>query len=387
MNEEVINKMKNSKMRDHHPFWIWESIMSTPRMLAECLTDPISSKVKNVAEKCIHKNVDKIFLLGTGSSFFATVAEKFAFETYAGIQTTSYLTTEFREYPPANFGDHSAVFFHSHSGGTKGDPETIQKVCDLGGYAVGITDIKESALAKCVDDAIIGPGGSKIELPATRTYSTSIFRMIQLAIELGKETRFQEVALKGEEQLKKVPDILENIVQKYAVEAPRIVKSLKNCRSFFVVGSGPNFATADEGALGFSQSSGVTSQAFQLENFLHGPIQTLRSDMGVILIAAPGPFQDRFLKTARACKIIGAKVALLLPEGLNPKPDCDVLIEFPAGIPELLTPLIYITPLWQIAYYFSLLGKGCHTDRLSMDKNEFKKAFSVIMEGDKKFVK
>lgn len=387
MNEEAIDTLINSKKREQHPFWIWESIMHTPKMLEECLLEPVYSQVKTVAEKCIRKHIDKIFLLGTGSSYFATVAEKFAFEVYAGIQTTSYLTTEFREYPPTNFDDRSAVFFHSHSGGTKGDPETVQKVRDFGGYAVGITDIKKSTLAKCVDDLIIGPGGSKIELPATRTYSTAIFRMIQLAIEIGKATPFQEVALKGEKQLKKAPEILENVAQKYAMEAPDVVDSLKSCRSFFVIGSGPNFATADEAALGFSQSSGAPGQAFQLENFLHGPIQTLSPDMGVILIAAPGPFQERFLKTAKACKIIGAKVVLMLPKGLNPKTNCDVLMEFPADIPELLTPLIYTTPLWQVAYYFSLLGKGCHTDRLSMDKPEFMKAFSVIMEGDKKFIK
>ncbi|MCD6577150.1 MAG: SIS domain-containing protein [Anaerolineaceae bacterium] len=387
MNEEAFEALKNKNKREHHPFWIWESIMSTPKMLEECLAEPTFNQVKKVADKCIQKKVNKIFLLGTGSSYFATVAEKFAFEAYAGIQTSNYLTTEFREYPPIGFDDHSAVFFHSHSGGTKGDPETVQKVRDLGRYTVGITDIKESPLARCVDDSIIGPGGPKIELPATRTYSTAIFRMIQLAIELGKETRFQKAALEGEKQLKKIPGILENIVHKYAVEAPKIVDSLKSCRSFIVIGSGPNFATADECALGFSQSSGVASQAFQLENYLHGPIQTLRPDMGVILIAAPGPFQERILKTAEACKIIGAKVALLLPEGLNIKIDCDVLMELPANIPELLTPLLYMTPLWQVAYYFSLLGKGTHTDRLAMDKPEFKKAFSVIMEGDKKFVK
>jgi len=386
MNKEAIETLKNSKERDHHPFWIWESIMSTPKMLGECLAEPVYSQIKIVADKCVQKQVDKIFLLGTGSSFFATVAEKFAFEAYTGIQTTSCLTTEFREYPPISFDDHSAVFFHSHSGSTKGDPETVQKVRDLGGYTVGITDIRESALAKCVDDLIIGPGGPKIELPATRTYSTTVFRMMLLAIELGKKTNFQEAALEGEKQLKMIPDILENIAQKYAVEAPDIVDSLKSCRSFFVIGSGPNFATADEGALGFSQSSGVTCQAFQLENFLHGPIQTLRPDMGVILIAAPGPFQERILNTAKACKIIGAKVALLLPEGLNLKFDCDMLMELPADIPELLTPLLYVTPLWQTAYYFSILGKGTHTDRLAMDKPEFKKAFSVIMEGDKRFV-
>ena len=387
MNEEAMDTLKNTKKRVQHPFWIWESIMNTPKMLGECYSEPVYGEVKHVAEKCIQKKVKKIFLLGTGSSYFATIAEKFAFEEFAGISTSNYLTTEFREYAPVAFDDQAAVFFHSHSGGTKGDPETVEMARDKGAYTIGITDIRESALAKSVEDVIIGPGGSKIELPATRTYSTAIFRMIQLAIEIGKNNTLRDVALEAENKLKEIPGLLEGVAERFAQKAPGIVDAIEDCKSFFVVGSGPNYATADEAALGLSQSGGIPSQAFQLENFLHGPIQTLRQGMGVVLIAAPGPFQERLVTTAKACKIIGAKVVLLLPEGFQPKPDCDILMEFPNQVPELLSPLVYMTPLWQIAYYYSLLGRGCDTDRLSMDEPEFIEAFSIIMAGDKKFVK
>jgi glucosamine 6-phosphate synthetase-like amidotransferase/phosphosugar isomerase protein len=110
--------------------------------------------------------------------------------------------------------------------------------------------------------------------------------------------------------------------------------------------------------------------------------------MGVILIAAPGPMQKRMINVAKACKTIGAKVVVLIPKRISEEISYDVLMEFPADIPELLTPLIYILPLWQIAYYFSLLGRtSCHTDRLSMDKPGFKKAFALLMAGDNKFIK
>jgi len=386
MNEDSMNNIKNSKRRDKHPFWIWESIMDTPKKLGECLSEPVSDQVRLVAEKCKNKKINKVFLLGTGSSYFAAIAEKFAFEQFSEVTASHYLTSEFREYIPKKFDNQSAVFFHSHSGGTKGDPETVQKVRDLGGYTVGITDIRESALDKSVDDSIIGPGGAKVELPATRTYATAIFRMLQLAIELGKGTPFHDKAMHGLDQLIKIPDVLETVAQKYAEASPGIVETLKECSSFFVIGSGPNYATADEAALGISQSSGIPSQAFHLENFLHGPIQTLRPNMGIVLIAAPGPFQERYFNTARACKAIGAKVVLMLPENTQSELDYDIKMEFPAGIPEVFTPLIYMTPLWQIAYYFSLYGRGCHTDRLAMDRPEFIKAFSMLMQGDKKFV-
>ena len=387
MNEEAMQNMKNAKRRDQHPFWIWESIMNTPKILSECLSGFTLEQVQQIAKKFQDKEINKIFLLGTGSSYFATIAEKPIFEAFAGIPTSTHLTTEFREYTPLTFDDHSAVFFHSHSGGTKGDPETVKKARDMGAYTIAVTDIPESTLAKSAEDMLIGPGGSKVELPATRTYSAAIFRMTQLAIELGKQSDKKSIAIKAEEQLKQVPQILSTVAEKYAALAPEFIEKLKECRSFFMVGAGGNYATADEAALGFSQSSGRPAQAFQLENFLHGPIQTLRKDIGVVLIAAPGPFQDRMLKTAQACKIIGSKVVLLYPDDLNLPIDFDVCVDFPSGLTELISPLVYMTPLWQLAYHFSLLGEGSHTDRLSMDKPEFKEAFAVIMAGDKKFVK
>ena len=387
MNEEAMQNMKNAKRRDQHPFWIWESIMNTPKILSECLGGFTLEQVQQIAKKFREKEINKIFLLGTGSSYFATIAEKPIFEAFAGIPASTHLTTEFREYTPLTFDDHSAVFFHSHSGGTKGDPETVKNARDKGAYTIAVTDIPGSALAKSAEDMLIGPGGSKVELPATRTYSAAIFRMTQLAIELGKQSDKKSIALKAEEQLKQVPQILSKVADKYAALAPEIIEKLKECRSFFMVGAGGNYATADEAALGFSQSSGRPAQAFQLENFLHGPIQTLRKDIGVVLIAAPGPFQDRMLKTAQACKIIGSKVILLHPDDLDLPIDFDVCMDFPSNLTELISPLVYMTPLWQLAYYFSLLGEGSHTDRLSMDKPEFKEAFAVIMAGDKKFVK
>jgi len=45
-----------------------------------------------------------------------------------------------------------------------------------------------------------------------------------------------------------------------------------------------------------------------------------------------------------------------------------------------------MVPLWQTAYHFSSLKRGSHPDRLSMDKPEFKEAFSYLMKKDEKWV-
>ena len=388
--------MKNDKQakaekfprRDQHPYYIWDSIMVIPEILKSCLSDDVLGQVKKVCEKMEQKKIDNIVLLGTESSFFVSLVLQFIFKKYTGISTQSFLTSEFSQYPPLTLNNRSAVFFHSHSGTTLGDLEAVEVVRKFGGYSIGVTNIPESDLAKNTDDVIIGPGGAKAALPATRAYTAALFRMTMLAAELGKSRAADSDIQELEKYINKLPDILDVVSKTFAEKSPGIVEAVKDCSAFILVGAGPNHPTAEEATLSFYQSTGLSAKAYKLENYLHGPIQALQPNMCVILIAAPGPWQKRMIDTAEACKIIGAKVVLMIPEGCKVDFKADVLMELPDDLPEMLTPLVYITPLWQIAYFYSLLGRSdVHTDRLSMDKPEFKKAISILMTGDKKFVK
>jgi glucosamine 6-phosphate synthetase-like amidotransferase/phosphosugar isomerase protein len=111
-------------------------------------------------------------------------------------------------------------------------------------------------------------------------------------------------------------------------------------------------------------------------------MQGLTADAGVIGIAPTAALQNRMFGLMAAARTIGAKTVLLAPEGTQ-APAVDYLVEMPAGIPDLISAVPYMVPLWQIGYHYGLLGKGTHPDRLSMDKPEFKEAFSYIMKEDK----
>jgi glucosamine--fructose-6-phosphate aminotransferase (isomerizing) len=369
---------KPVEIRNKHPYFIWESIMMIPEILGDCLKKDITDQLVKVTQEIQRRNIQHLFLIGTAAGYFSSIAERYAFEALSGIPATALITSEFSAYPPLDLNSNSAVFFHSHSGGTKGDPDVVQMVKDHHAYTVGVTDVQGSPLANCVDDVIIGPGGRKPEMPATRTYSSALYRMIHLAIMLGKAYGVDKVTPEYERQYREIPGVLKEFINKYEEKSHEDREVLEKCSAFFVIGSGPNYATACESAISFSQSLGVPAQAYPLRNFLHGPIQSLRKDMGVLLIAAPDPMQERMLLAAKVCKIIGAKVALVLPEGKEPPDDCDLLIKIPKIGFETLSPLLYITPLWQLAYQFSLLNRGGHPDRLAMDRPEFKKAISLL---------
>jgi glucosamine 6-phosphate synthetase-like amidotransferase/phosphosugar isomerase protein len=207
--------------------------------------------------------------------------------------------------------------------------------------------------------------------------------MSLLAIAIAKKCGNSTEAEKLENKLIDIPDLLREFIPEYEKDVPRYVEILKDCSAFFVVGYGPNIATVDEGALALAQCAGVPGISYEMENFIHGPIQALTKDMGVVGVAPGGPLQDRMLRMMMAAKRIGAKTMVLAPEGSEDMPYADVKVLIPNMLPDLLSPIVYIVPLWQTAYQFALLGKGGHPDRLMMDKPEFEKAFEYLMQKDK----
>ena len=384
MNEDAVKALnEEEKHRKSHPYWVWESVQMIPDLLGQCLDKKVTDQINKVVKVCIDKKINKIYLLGRGSSYFLTLANRYLFEELTGIPTICGVMNVFESYPPLSEEPHSVAFIHSHSGKSEGDPAIVEMIKKLGIYTVGITDIPGSDLAKAVDDCIIGPGGSKVELPATRTYATAMFRMMQFAVAYSEALGNKTDAKKYRSSLSRLPEQVKRFMSSYEPIAGLNVEKIKNCKSFLFIGFGPNLATADEGAMAFSQSACVPSQSFELENFIHGPMQALTKEMGVISIAPLGHLQDRMLRMTKAAKIIGATTILLAPQSATNLPDADVLISMPDDIPDLISPVAYMVPLWQTGYYFALLGRGGHPDRLSMDIPEFKEAFSYLMKKDK----
>jgi glucosamine--fructose-6-phosphate aminotransferase (isomerizing) len=370
--------------RAGHPYSIWDSMTRTPEMLEACLTEPIRGYIEHVADRLAELAPRRAFCAGTGSSGYASIVHAFALEELAKLSSSWHATSELGAYPPVHMGPESALILTSHSGRTIGDLWVVERARQRGTYTIGVTDISDSPLAQAVDDTIIGPGGRKAELPATRTYTAAIFRVLQLAASLAKRLGDLDVAATYEKGLRELPHILRAFLDDFSTQAGAYVDGLADVERYFVIGAGPNMSTAFEGALVLLQSTDAAAQAFHVEEMLHGPIQALRPGMCVVAVAAPGPLQEHILQSAQACRVIGATVLTIAPEDVPRLKEADMHISMPAQIPELLTPTLYIVPFWLIGYQFAL-ATGRDPDNLSRNKEEFKSAFRLLMPGDSRF--
>lgn len=384
MNEEMLKTLSDEeKRRKQHPYWIYESIQMIPEMLSGCLERGVKKQIDHVLDQLLERNIQKIIFTGRGSSFFLTLSLNYIFNDLTKTPTHSCLTNLLEIYHLQDLDARTAVFVHSTSGKSEGDKKVVGQAQAQGVYTIGVTDIPTSTLANTADDVIVGPGGAKVELPATRTYATALFRMSLLAIELAKRQGNDEGAEQYEKFLVKIPDLLKKSMPVWEKRATEIISKIETCTAFFVLGYGPNLSTADETALAFGQCGGIPTMPFELENFIHGPIQFLTKEMGVIAIANEGPLQDRMLRAAMAAKTIGANTFIITPESLGQLPYADAQLNIPDGIPEALSPIMTMVPMWQTAYELGRLERGGHPDRLSMDKEEFMAGMKYLMSQDK----
>jgi glucosamine 6-phosphate synthetase-like amidotransferase/phosphosugar isomerase protein len=358
--------------------------MGSPAVLEGCLAPEGKVQIDRAADKIAELNPEHIFLTGTGSSRFAGMVTEQALNELAGLPATVHSSTEFMAYPPVRLGPESIVIATSHSGVTPGDVRMIDFARSQGAYTFGITNDVNSDLAGAVHQVIIGPDTPILRLRTTRSYNGNIFRGLQLSIALGKRLGREARAQAYEKELENCPSRLDQCLKEYAITTSEMASVLLNSSMFFCVAAGPNMSTAYETALGFYQGSGAGARALQVEEYLHGSIQAITTDMCFVGIASPGLLQKRILEALGAARCIGTQTLVIAPEETPGTELADIVIAMPAEVPELLTPLIYTGPLWQIGYYFSI-HKGRDPDYMLMDDLAHKEALAELMPEGSQF--
>lgn len=357
--------------RTGHPYWVYETIMASGDVLASWGAEQQRRTVEETAATIVGRRPTYVFLAGTGSSHLAALAQTHAFHRIAGMAASPWVTSELRGYPPPHFDGSSLLMMNTHSGKSPADAKLVEEAKGRGVYTIGVTDVEDSPFAKACDRLLIGRDGSKREFPSTRTYASAIYRTLLLTAACARRSAPAARIGEYEESLARIPRVLKDFVTSFDAKAREMVPELADRTAYVVVSSGPNMSTAHEGAMGLTQGTGRPAAAYNVDEYLHGPVQSLGEGHCMVAIAPPGPFHAKLAASVRVARRIGARVLTVAPEGSEALAESDVRVAMPSGIPEVVTPVVYCAPFWLLGYYFSL-HFGLDPDSLSMDREAFR---------------
>jgi glucosamine--fructose-6-phosphate aminotransferase (isomerizing) len=364
-------ELVKTEKRTRHPYWVYETIMSCGDVLRSWHQEKQQRKIEEIAEAIVQRRPTHVFLAGTGSSHLAALAQSHALHQIADIPASAWVASELKGYPPPHFDRRALLMLNTHTGKSPLDVMLVEQSRDRGVYTIGVTDIEDSPFARACDSLLIGQDGPKKELPSTRTYSSAMYRTMLVAVACARRTGSPDSLREYQGPLGAIPGTVDAFLKGFDSRAKSTVAALGDSTAYFVVSSGPNMATAHEGAMGLTQGTGRPAAGYNVDEYMHGPVQSLGKGHCVVAIAPPGPFQAKIGGFARAARRIGAKVVMIAPEGSGALEEADVTVAMPGGIPEVITPVLYCAPFWLLGYYFSL-HYGRDPDNLSMDKDAFK---------------
>ena len=223
-----------------------------------------------------NRDIRRIYLLGHGSTSYATIAIKYLFVKFLGIDTSHDVATIFNHYEGFNKNidpKNVLLICPAATGRTKGPVLAAREARKNGIFVLGSGEYDDNILAKECDVFINKFTGDENAYVDTKGHSATLFLyalcIISTAYQLGK--------LSEDSYVKYMTD-LENIANQHKslvdycmnwYDAHRTM--VHQARMIRIVSYGINYATSMEASLKVTESTQKDAIGYDLEQYLHGP--------------------------------------------------------------------------------------------------------------------
>ena len=249
----------------------------------------------------------------------------------------------------------SCVVALSQSGQTPDVLEYVLRARARGAFTVAITNDPDSALAEAAEAVLPLAAGVENAVAATKTYTNQLAALALLAGHAaGRGTELAD-------GIRATAELQSALLPALEPRLSELATSLAFVGRMFVIGRGPEFATAREISLKLLETCRVAAEPLTATDLVHGPVAAIDGLFPVWTIAAA----DESLPAVREAStrareagalLIASGTAAAEIEGAN---HVIVVPEPPLG---LLTPLLSVVPGQLLAWALAQ-AKGLDPDR------------------------
>jgi len=299
----------------------------------------------------------EVFLVACGTSYHACLAASYMFSKLAFLGTYPVIASEFVEQHGKSVNIDSTILAVSQSGETADTLAAVNCARQRAATILGLTNAIGSTLTRVSRVYIGQQSGPEIGVAATKTFSSQLSVLAQLALRLAKKRGkvSQDEMDFLAERLQKIPDIVETIIETQEEKVKQIAKKYRDAKTFFFLGRGISTATAYEGRLKLMEIAYIPAIAFPAGESKHGPISLVEQGFPVVFICPKDDTRKTMIGNIMEMKARGATIVAIIEEGDEEiKKLADDYVEVPKDIPEVLSPIPFVIPLQLLAYYIAV---------------------------------
>ena len=358
---EVIDWTVEMAEKHGYPYFMLKEIHEQPEALRNTL------RVQDLYLDLITTFLDRareVYLAACGTSYHACIAAAQMFSKLAFRSARPIIASEFVQQCGDSISIDSTVLAVSQSGETADTLAAVMHASQRAATVLGLTNVIGSTLTRVSRAYICQQSGLEIGVAATKTYTSQLSALAEIAIRLGEKRG--KLALQEVKSIRKklleIPDVVQQVIDRQEEKIKKLAKKYKAKQWFFFLGRGMSTSVAEEGRLKLLEIAYVPSLAYPAGESKHGPISLIEKGFPIVFVCPNDSTHKEIIGNIVEMKTRGATIIAVIEEGDEEiKKLADDYVEVPKGVPEVLTPIPFVVPLQLFAYYMAI-ERECDPD-------------------------
>ena len=308
-------------------------------------------------------NLDRLLLIGCGTSHYAAKVAKYWFERYADLPVEVDIASEFRyRSPPLHGGD--AAIFISRSGETADTLAALRHVNRAERPTYAVVNAAESSMAREAEGVFLTRAGAEIGVASTKAFTSQLMVLAALAIKAGlvRERISEDEAGRLHWLLHEAPRRIADLLatEPFVAELAPVVSEAHNV---LFLGRGALYPIALEGALKLKEVSYIHAEGYAAGELKHGPIALVDHHTPVVTLAPDDDLLEKCAANMQEVAARGGRVLLFgAPRAVSElKEQATAALTLPEVDP-FIAPILYVVPLQLLAYHVAV-ARGTDVDQ------------------------
>ena len=361
------------EIRQRHPFLLIEDARAQPELMRQVIE--LRPELAALAQRLIDQGIRHVVFTGCGSAFHGAQFGSFLFRQWTGWTTESHDSLEFTHHWTQGH-EPTALILQSATGASAETLDAARHAADLGVQTLAITNTEDSALQLLCDDNICFPTEQRCG-PDVSVLTTRMMLLYLLGLEIGLATGAIDAHDASElgDAIAHLPDAAAQFLQEEDLNVSQIANALEDQQALFLVGGGPNWFSALEGALKVEEASSLLCKAYRPAEYAHNAIPVLSETIASVVIAPYGKSYQRLHDVVRTAQAARSPSLALVVEGDDTiAPDATFVIAVPGPVGELLMPPLAVIAFQLLGYYLGA-QRGYNPDSLRTDDLDHARAW------------
>ncbi len=320
--------------------WMTDCIDESAGVCKKMLKDR-DSIIAKLKELYLKKKYKKIILVGSGSSYNIAMSSKYAMEKFLNVKVETLTPIAFVNYDYKH-QEESLIICMSQSGRSTNTIAAIKKAQECGYDVAGISMVPNSPLNHHCENVLeYGSFNGELDCFVCRYFSSSVLYFTLFALETGHELGLvkQEDYKEKMKELKAVVDYLPTAIASAKEFYEENKEAFFSMKRGMALGIGPTFGLTNEACLKMSETTGIPTNGYEIEEYLHGPIYEVKKDTAVFVLDGDPLIHDRTVGIYNASFEVTDRVYLITYSrdlaGNN-------ILNFPIDCDPVFRPLIYV---------------------------------------------